>query len=383
MSDTDNLNAEERLRDESDWHKAELSDTAAGYEYYIKLHQDGKYVVQAQMAIAQMIDRERVTKVLAKNRNAFSPVELQHEVANNVVSWDDLRCVYSAEELEAIKHFRQVTPLPDGDAPDILQRNTTEVYFWGTPSSGKTCALGALLSASFRYGILTKRPCNGRPYMDRLCNIFINDGLCILPQGTPDYSIQEMVFTLRDSGQHEHPLTCIDLAGEVFRALYRRQNRMAEDNYTQEQALKTTLKFLADSHNKKIHFFIVAYGEENKEWDGLRMHDYLESAMDYLRDNNVIRNGTNAVYILVTKCDLMPCRPDERRDYAIKYVQHCMPAFVNSLSRICKASGVQNFDILPFSLGNVFAQKICRFESDNTDQVLNKLILYSKTKSMF
>lgn len=368
--------------DEDDWHKAELSDTTTGYEYYIKLHPEGSHVVQAQMAIAKRIDRERVTKALAKNRNAFSPIELQHEVENNVVTWSDLRSVYSAVEVEAIKQFRQVTPLPDGDAPDSLQRNTTEVYFWGTPSSGKTCALGALLSASFRYGILTKRPCQGRPYMDRLCNIFIDDGLCILPQGTPDYSIQEMVFTLHDNDQREHLLTCIDLAGEVFRALYRRQNRQAEENYTQEQALKRTLSYLADSHNQKIHFFIVAYGEENKAWDGLRMHDYLESAMDYLRDNNVIRHGTNAVYILVTKCDLMPCRPEERREYAVKYVQRYMPALCNSLSRICKASGVQDFDILPFSLGNVFAQKICRFESENTDRVLNKLILYSRTRKM-
>ncbi|MBO4906207.1 MAG: hypothetical protein J5486_04100 [Bacteroidaceae bacterium] len=365
------------LNDDNDWLKAERAGTTAALENYLRNHPEGKFVFKAQTSLAARMDRDRVVKALEADRNAFAPKEIQREVQNRVVSWADLRRIFSDDELKAIQSFTDVTPLPYSDAPKQLQRDTTEVYFWGTPSSGKTCALGALLSAAFHYGILTEQPCQGAHYMDRLSNIFINDGICVLPQGTPDYSIQEMAFTLRDRQRNEHPLACIDLAGEVFRALYRKQNNIPEENFVQEQALKHTLSYLADSHNRKIHFFIIAYGEHMKEWDGLRMHNYLASAVTYLRDNKIIRRGTNGIYILVTKSDLMPCSPGQRKDYATQYVQRYMPSLCNSLAQICHDSDVQDFDILPFSLGDVFAQKLCHFESDNTDSLLNKLILTS------
>lgn len=364
-------------QDTDDWRKAELDGSIAAYESYLHMHPDGQYVVQAQMAIANLVDRARVVNAVRADRNAFSPQELQRYVDSQVIAWNDLQDSYTADEIDAIRQFEGVIPLPDGFAPNKLQRDTTEVYFWGTPSSGKTCALGSLLSASYTYGILTKRPCQGRQYMDRLCNTFMHDGFCTLPQGTPDYSIQEMVFTLRDGQQREHPLACIDLAGEVFRALYRRQNHIVEENYTQEQALNHTLSYLADKSNRKIHFFIIAYGEHEKEWDGLRMHDYLDSAMDYLRDNKVIRRGTNAIYILVTKCDRMTCQPKDRQEYAARYVKQYMPALSNALAQICSQSGVLDFDILPFSIGDVFAQKLCYFERTNNNAVLKKLISMS------
>lgn len=54
-----------------------------------------------------------------------------------------------------------------------------------------------------------------------------------------------------------------------------------------------------------------------------------------------------------------------------------MPNFYTNMKSVCKNAGVRDFEILPFSVGDVFAQKLCRFNSDNTDIVLDKLILKS------
>ena len=44
-------------------------------------------------------------------------------------------------------------------------------------------------------------------------------------------------------------------------------------------------------------------------------------------------------------------------------------------NKICDNAGVQDFEIIPFSIGSVFAKKLGRFNADNTDEILNKLIL--------
>lgn len=367
------------LEDENDWHNAEIADTSYAYKQYLEKHPNGKYANKAHNATASSAERDQILDELKKDRNSYTAKELNDYIGNHVLSEADLRTVFAdSNEVEAIRKYKEPKELPDGKAPESLQAGSTEVYFWGTPSSGKTCALGAILSAAKKYGILHKKKCQGHNYMDLLCNIFVSDSICVLPQGTSDGSIQEMVFSLRDNKNNEHTITFIDLAGEVFRAMYKKENNIQEDSYVREQALNKTLDYLRDGTNKKIHFFIVAYGEEHKKWDDLYMSDYLETTMEYLNNNKVIRKGTNGVYILVTKSDNMPCKPEERAEYADRYIKEEMPAFYNNVKSICKHAGVRDFEVLPFSVGNVFAQKLCHFESDNTDSVLDKLILKSE-----
>lgn len=366
-----------RLSDESDWEVAVADNTSYSLGNYLNQHPYGVHATEARMMIQNLENREMVLEQLRSGRNAFEVDEIKRMVSAGQITWDELSFCFSEDEIMAIREYESPTELPDGQAPDRLQKDSTEVYFWGTPSSGKTCALGAILSAANRYGIITKKQCQGKNYMDLLSNIFTNRGFCVFPHGTPDFSIQELIFHLRDNRDNEHRITCIDLAGEVFRALYKKMNNIEDDSFVREQALNKTLSYLNDRHNKKIHFFIVAYGEEFKKWDGLNMSDYLDTAAEYLNTNNIIRKGTNGVYILVTKSDMMPCEPDQRAEFADEYVRDNMPAFYNNLRAICRKCGISDFEVIPFSVGDVFAQKLCRFESDNTDAVLNKLILKS------
>ncbi len=370
------------LNDDWDWDNAKRTNSTDSYNAYLEMHPSGQHIYEALTALNASEGRDKILDELSDNRNAYTPLELQSFVGNHVISWENLkdRGIYDDEEIDAIKRYVDATPLPDGIAPESIGKDTTEVYFWGTPSSGKTCALGAILSAAKKYGILSKEACSGRNYMDLLCNIFDSRYMCTFPQGTPDYSIQEMRINLRDNKNKDHSLTLIDLAGEVFRAMYRKQLGIPEDSYTREKALEVTLSYLSNDSNRKIHFFIIAYGEEDKKWDGLYMTDYLESTMEYLKAQNAIKRNTNAVYVLVTKSDMMPCRPEERQQFATDYVRTKMTSFYNNIRLICSNAGVNDFEVLPFSVGDVFAQKLCKFDSDYTDIILNKLILKSQKK---
>lgn len=370
------------LNDDTDWRNAQLVGRTYAYQQYLAQHPTGKHVAEAQQAIMAAAGRDEILDNLQNNINAYSAFQLQTDVNNLRLSWDDLNQVFSPDEVEAIRTMPYLVELPASEAPDSLVAGTTEVYFWGTPSSGKTCALGAILSAANSYGILTKEKCNGAYYMDRLCSTFKGNGMCNLPAGSADDVIQEMRLSLRDSSKKQHPLTLIDMAGETFRSMYRRMNNIPETNASSAMVLERAQQYLNNEKNKKIHFFIVAYGEENKQWDeeGVPMINYLDASMNYLRQEKIIRRSTNGVYLLVTKADTMPCAPGEREQFAADYVRNNMPSFYNSLSELCKKSGVSDFQILPFSVGRVFAQTLCHFERDNTDSVLNKLISKSATE---
>ena len=379
--DDEVMSAINDLKDDRDWHNAEAAGNKEAYREYLQKHPSGKYASKAQNAINSGAGREKILSQIKNNRNAYNPKDLQGFIGNHMISETDLYSVFSEEEIKEIVAYMDPTELPEDVAPDKLLPGNTEVYFWGTPSSGKTCAMGAILSAANKYGILHKKQCQGKAgyYMDKLGNIFVNDGIAVFPKGTPDFCIQEMVFSLRDEHDNEHSLAFIDLAGEVFRAMYRKKKNIPEDNYVRQQVLQKTLEYLQDSTNKKIHFFIVAYGEENKKWDDddLTMQNYLESTMQYLDENEILRKGTNGVYILVSKCDNMSCSIEERQKCAEDYIKEKMPNFYTNMKSVCKNAGVRDFEILPFSVGDVFAQKLCRFNSDNTDIVLDKLILKS------
>lgn len=376
------------LNDDNDWFIAEAANNRAAYQQYIEKHPTGKHVQKAQNALNASAGREKIIESVRKDRNAFSPEDFKKMVGNKIIEWGDIEGegLFTHDERVAIEGFVSPKELPYETPPEHLVAGLTEVYFWGTPDSGKTCALGAILSAAKNYGILkevaTEETGSGTKYMKQLSNIFVSDGICVFPHGTPPTSIQQMAIGLRAKKRRIHKMNLIDLAGELFKSLF----YMLNDPQTystfgapKKDALERTLSYLCDekTKNDKIHFFIVAYGEERKTWEDvdLYMSDFLNTTVAYLNEKKIMQKNTVGVYVLVTKSDLMPCPVEERKSYAEKYVKEKMPDFYNNIVDICDNAGVTDLEIIPFSIGSVFAKKLGRFERENTDVVLNKLIL--------
>ena len=374
----------DNLNDDIAWEEASRLATDEAIAIYIRQHPTGKYIAQANTALQNRKNVGILLNEIKNNTNQYSVGELQQKVNNMQLKYDDLKAVFNDSQVDAIKFYTSPSDLPKCPPPDYLVGNSTEVFFWGTPASGKTCALGAILSAAKRYGILKSEDGAAGFYRDLLCNIFVNNGICVLPYGSSDDSVAEMGLSLRDKNDKYHRLTFVDLAGEVFRAMYRRLHNLPEDNFERERTLTKILEYLNDNRNPKIHYFIIPYGEVNNIWpdDTLKMADYLNASMEYLVKRGIIHKGTNGVYILVTKSDKMPCSPEQRKDYAKRYIMESLPAFYNNLRVICEKAGVADFDIIPFTLGDVFAQNLCIFDRNNTDEILNTLIAKGEVKAV-
>ena len=370
------------IQDDNTWNDACAANSSSAYRLYLSYFPEGKHKDEALMRVNSGAAGEQFLNALQYDQNAFTAYEIQEKVGNGVVTWDDIQNVMGGEKTYAIQNFQMPALLPNAIAPDSLQGNTTEVYFWGTPGSGKTCALGTILSSATRAGIIEPLQCSGLHYMNLLSNIFIGNDCCTLPDSTNVTNIQEMVMKLTDEKRHQHKLTLIDLAGELFRSVYLHNNHIQLEE-SRCQVLEKAMSYLKNKKNNKIHFFVVEYGAHEKKWDGLNMSNYLSCMIQYLKNEKVFTKSTVGVYVLVTKCDKMDCAKEDRPRLAHEYVKQEFAAFWNTLEMTCKKAAIKDLKTLAFSIGDVFAQQLCVYDGEDTNKVIDKLLTKTPTISRF
>lgn len=269
---------------------------------------------------------------------------------------------------------------------DKINKQSTEIYFWGIPSSGKSCALGAILSVAgsgrIAKSMSQDNDCQGYGYMTRLAALFRSNGqVGTLPESTSIYSTYEMGFDLEDQNNAVHPLTCIDLAGELVRCMYKSDanESMSDDEM---DALDTLTRILIDNRtrNRKIHFFVLEYGADDRKYEGLTQNVYLDGALRYIERTGIFKDDTDAIYLMITKVDKAKAGRGQLESILREYISETYGGFYNGLVRICKECEINNgnVEIVPFSLGQVCFQDYCLFDEKPAGNVVRKLLERSK-----
>ena len=292
-------------------------------------------------------------------------------------------------DISFITHLIEGSSRHGFDIPKKLEKInklSTEVYFWGIPSSGKSCALGAILSVA-KSGVVAKsmtmdNDCQGYGYMTRLSSIFQSNGeVCTLPDSTSIYATYEMGFDLEDNNNRFPPLTCIALAGELMRCMYKSDagEYIGED---EEEALDTLTRILIDNRtkNRKIHFFVLEYGAEDREYEGLKQDAYLDGALRYIERTGIFKSDTDAIYLMITKVDKAKANGKQLEEILSKYISDTYQGFYNGLKRICRKYEINNgeVEIIPFSLGKVCFQDYCLVDNKSAKGVVSKILQRSK-----
>lgn len=267
-----------------------------------------------------------------------------------------------------------------------INKLSTEVYFWGIPSSGKSCALGAILSVAGNGRVANSmskdNDCQGYGYMTRLASLFkSNNKVGTLPEGTSIYSTYEMGFDLEDETGAVHPLTCVDLAGELVRCMFKSDANedMSEDEMG---ALDTLTRVLIDNRtkNRKIHFFVLEYGADDRKYEGLTQSVYLDGALRYIERTGIFKDDTDAIYLMITKVDKAKAAKGQLSAVLREYISEYYGGFYNGLVKICRECEINsgNVEIVPFSLGQVCFQDYCLFDEKPAGNVVRKLLERSK-----
>jgi len=377
------LLAEYDKKDDDVWNNARY--TESGCRSYLDQFPRGKHVKEAREQIdylerqgkEEQAKKLEILAELRRNSNSFTPGMLKGYLNNRIINRNDL--INSGIPDEIIDRMDNIVTreLELGKTPDSIPSGYTEVYFWGIPGSGKTCALSAILSTAEKMGYLEIAQGPGYDYMTRLKNIFVNP-IGFLPPPNTVETTQYLPFVLKKDEDKPRSVSLIEMSGEIFQCFYHTNagtmNKLSDEH---KNTFNSLIHFLK-GNNRKIHFFFIDYGKGNNvDDDGYTQSDYLQAAATFFNNNDVLRESTDVIYLVITKSDLMPCNKNDRESEVSEYLSNSnFTAFINSLKARCKQYGINDghLSAIPFSLGKVYFQNICCLDRDSSKKIIEILL---------
>lgn len=369
------LHAEDNL-----WHVAIAQNTISAFQDYLAQYPTGKYVTQANTMIMglraeqQASQKYQYIEELKVNINAYNTT-----ILNSLgITFSDL---YNAgisipESVKEIWDNKGIN-LQLGQTPESIPSGRTEIYFWGAPGSGKTCTLAAVLSTAKKCGFFDPQQGSGLMYMTQLSSLFIND-VATLPPPSPVEVTQGLSFDLRDENLVNHPVTLIEISGEIFECFSHAITGQSIPDDGHLSSYNSLLNFLQSRENPKFHFFVIDVANNKQDQFGLTQMDYLQNAALFFQSNNIFNEKTAGIYILVTKSDLLSKNKAERTGAAIAKLKDKYINLVNSLKAIAFQHNLINkptdmLQVVPFTLGEVYLQDKCVFDPAMSNEVIKIL----------
>ncbi|MBK7181455.1 MAG: hypothetical protein IPH89_00180 [Bacteroidetes bacterium] len=365
--------------------------TIRDLQNYLRVFPNGSNVSAAQAKMQQLQDdenaeerkyndRERMLRKIKEDINEYAPDEIVE-----ILSENDLNSLCETLGINAttVKNYTQPTlnfndiPQNESDIP----ADYTDIFFWGIPSSGKTCALAAILSTITKDYTMEAPDTHqqfGSTYRTSLINMFRNN-IGNLPNRTATDRTQYMPFLFYKRGEkNKRKISFFELSGEVFQYFFEVvNNSQIIDDYNREGIENSfkTLELLLNSNNQKIHYFFIDYNQETKHTEdtkGLTQSNYLEAAAVYFRDrNNIFRKKTDAVYVVITKSDEI--KGDNKIDIAKAFLQENFGSFMDVLKNQCQRNSV-DFKVKLFSIGDVYFKRICKIDRSYSNDIIQDLL---------
>ena len=356
----------------------------------INQFQTNRSITQAQRdnniidTIERFLNEKKITqedflKKIEEDNNLLSSGVIKRLINSGVISVADLLNA-NIDRLFIQKMFKgeSAKSFTTPEKLDKIHKQSTEIYFWGIPSSGKSCALGAILSVAAGGHVAKSMDpdteSQGYGYMTKLINLFQNDEVGTLMEGNPVDSFYEMGFDLVDQAGKIHPITCIDMAGELMKCMYK-ANAGDSMEEIENVMLDTLTRVLIDnrSTNRKMHIFVIEYGAENRLYEGLPQRVYLEGAVSYIKNTGIFKKDTDAIYLMITKADKVK---NATKDTFNDYINDKYLGFYNGLEQICQDNEINKGKVekIAFSLGKVCFQNYCRFNSRPAENVVNLIL---------
>ena len=355
-------------RDKADEYEEKESylDAIAELQKYLEQYPNGSYADRVNKRITDLNNKSghaQIIENLRNNHNAYAVPYLK----SMGITPDDLKGVIDQKILDAWD--KSGINLQMGQQEDSIPGNYTEVYFWGTTGSGKTCALASILSYGNSDGIMNGTGDGGVQYYDQLSGMFTSDAVSVLPSGTPLQN-QYLPFDLNDDNGKKHRIALIEIAGGIFQCFQNDVYKQAIPD-THQATYDNLLNLLKDSKNPKIHFFVIDADNNSMDPDtGQTQKNYLKNAAIYMEKHKLFsKNNTCGLHIIVTKSDL--CEDVEG------YLNENYKNFINRLNDIaieCKLIGKgEGIDIIPFSIGKVYLKDRAIFKETKAKKIVKKL----------
>ena len=286
------------------------------------------------------------------------------------------------------------------DLPDIYEamqeskvecsEGFTDVYFFGMPSTGRTCILQGLLCAT---SLNVDLASSGGPYAEAL-RIYTDYGM--LSPRTLDDFVTTLKTTIITGGHTpiKHNVNFIEMSGSHFLD-------MVEDygEHSKEEN-NSDIAHLLHNDNRKVFFLIIDptinniklnreyydYDEQTGEKIQRLKHAVLNQNIFMLNIVNIFQDPANSdimkkvdsIHIIVTKADTFGERL-QRREKALDYFNnHYAMNIVPPLTEVCRDYHINsNSDYRPklftFSLGKFYVGGLYEYDATDSELLVNAI----------
>lgn len=273
---------------------------------------------------------------------------------------------------------------------------STQIYFWGLPSSGKTCVLGSLMSFLQSGKVQNVQSCKpdsrspGYLYMhgnnrddNGIVGIFTpkqNKQTILLPGSTPPQYAYNTNYTLRihgdDRKDKDYPVTIVDFAGETLNKIYGIVTGSG-DNGNKKEDLKKLLPMLFENKEGKhqMHFFLIDYCNDNNN----EQNNMLLQTAQFIKEEKLFANNTKRISIIVTKIDKTGCTTLNDQKCAAERLFGIGGEYSNFkgvLDAICDDYQIEKVNVIPYSVGKLYFQRICVTDTAYPKELFDKIYKY-------
>jgi hypothetical protein len=264
-------------------------------------------------------------------------------------------------------------PLPSDDLEKSLLSGRTDVFTFGVVGSGKSLFLGALFAYSHGIGkrIMEEAHQAAANYISYLTRA-IKNGIPV--EGTATNYAIHMPITFVNRKDHEegswgrkitkqklHKLNFIEMSGEKF-----------EDIWDTSTGFDWLSRYLVESNNKKIFFFVVDYFRHRSNLENslnATQSEQFEYLLSVLKQKNIIKS-TLSICMLITKWDLSP---DQSNDAAREFIRENYIALYNTINMIKRTNPALDFVIHTFSIGDVSRINTYKYNPKNCEKIFDWL----------
>ena len=339
------------------------------------------------------VTKDAFLGVFREDHNLMNSSLALELISQEVLTRDDfVRAGFDDEVISAIFGGLDCESYEGSFHATQLTREATEFYFWGISGSGKSCALGAIMSAAnsgqVAKAMIVDEESDAASYLKYLRNVFREGELGRLPDGTPLGNFAAMGFTLVENSDpgnwlqrkiqgvskagREHPITCIDMAGAMLELLSQPVEELTEK---QCEYIDNLQELLGNSPkgNHAQHFFLIEYKDDDLQIQ----FDQLNRAINHIKQLGLFKRKTDHIWIMVTKCDRFKAQSEEEMKYYVSeyLTSKCRPLY-DKLSEICKEHGIDKGkpQVFPFWVGDVELQDFVRFDPQRANRMIEIML---------
>ena len=391
--------ANARLNAIVEWNRVRDSDDIIVVYNYIHNHPRSPYKNEADLLFMKLKQRE--IDFMRHEPNRYEVSRLQDLVKLGIFTDRDLisKGVMTENVWNTLNSIDVKKDLPDiyeamQNSEAECPEGYTDVYFFGIPSTGKTCVLmGLSCTSSLQVNLAS----SGGPYAEALRQ-YTDYGMTI-PRTPGDFvtTLKATISEKKNGMDIKHNVNLVEMSGEEF-AFGITNNEAREFSF---EEMGTGVTELLRNDNRKVFFLIidpttniVRFNREYDEYDeqtGEKIHKLkyavvnqkilMQKIVNIFQDpaNSDIMKKVDSIHIIVTKADTLG-EPLQRDDKALEvFNKNYGMNIVPPLIEVCRDYNInRNSNYRPklftFSLGTFYVGGLYEYEETDSDNLVKAIM---------